>query len=229
MLLPHRFLAGALAADAIGVTPALGGQEFPTGLLPDFRQTEGNHHVASAATGVSGLAGRYATALFDLADQERAFDAIADDLRRLAAMIESSADLQRLIRSPVLTREAQASAMAALLARAGVSPLTANFVGLVARNRRLFALPGMITFYLQLLAERRGEIPAVVTAAQRLSDAQVAAINDQLRREVGAKVAVEIMIDPAIIGGLVVKIGSRLIDFSVRGKLQRLQLAMRGL
>lgn len=184
--------------------------------------------MASAAKGVSGLAGRYATALFDLADQERAFDAVADDLRGLGLMIDGSADLQRLIRSPVLSREAQAAAMAALLARAGVSPLTRNFVGLVARNRRLFALPGMITFYLQLLAERRGEIRAEVTAAQAMTDAQITAINDQLKREVGAKVAVDIKIDPAIIGGLVVKIGSRLIDGSLRGKLQRLQLAMRG-
>ena len=185
--------------------------------------------MASEATGVSGLAGRYATALFDLADQEKAFDAIADDLRRLGAMIESSADLKRLIRSPVLSRDAQGAAMKVLLERAELGPITRNFVGLVARNRRLFALPGMIAGYLQLLADRRGEIRAEVTSAQEMSPAQVTAINDQLKRAVGSKVAVEIRVDPAIIGGLVVKVGSRMVDGSLRSKLQRLQLAMRGI
>jgi F-type H+-transporting ATPase subunit delta len=185
--------------------------------------------LASAATGVSGLAGRYATALFELADQEKALDPVAGDLRALGAMIEGSADLKRLIRSPVLTREAQAAAMAALLARAEFSGMTQNFVGLVARNRRLFALPGMIAGYLRLLAERRGEIRAEVTAAQEMSPAQVDAINDQLKRAVGSKVAVEIRVDPAIIGGLVVKVGSRMVDGSLRSKLNRLQLAMRGI
>jgi len=144
-------------------------------------------------------------------------------------MIDGSADLKRLIRSPVLSRDAQASAMKALLERAEISTLTRNFVGLVARNRRLFALPGMIAGYLHLLAERRGEIRAEVTAAQEMSKAQVAALNDQLKRAVGSKVAVDIRVDPAIIGGLVVKVGSRMVDGSLRSKLQRLQLAMRGI
>ncbi|MGB8843610.1 MAG: F0F1 ATP synthase subunit delta [Aliidongia sp.] len=185
--------------------------------------------MASEATGLSGLAGRYATALFDLADQEKALDAVAGDLRALGAMIDGSADLKRLIRSPVLSRDAQAAAMAALLARAEFATMTRNFVGLVARNRRLFALPGMIAGYLQLLAQRRGEIRAEVTAAQEMSAAQVTAINDQLKRAVGSKVAVEIRVDPAIIGGLVVKVGSRMVDGSLRSKLHRLQLAMRGI
>jgi F-type H+-transporting ATPase subunit delta len=185
--------------------------------------------LASEATGVTGLAGRYATALFDLADQEKALDAIAGDLRLIGAMIEDSADLKRLIRSPVLSRDAQGAAMKALLERAEIGPITRNFVGLVARNRRLFALPGMIAGYLQLLADRRGEIRAEVTAAQEMSPTQVAAINDQLKRAVGSKVAVEIRVDPAIIGGLVVKVGSRMVDGSLRSKLQRLQLAMRGI
>jgi F-type H+-transporting ATPase subunit delta len=185
--------------------------------------------LASEATGLSGLAGRYATALFDLADQEKALDAVAGDLRALDAMIAGSADLKRLIRSPVLSRDAQARAMATLLARADFATMTRNFVGLVARNRRLFALPGMIAGYLQLLAQRRGEIRAEVTAAQEMSPAQVTAINDQLKRAVGSKVAVEIRVDPAIIGGLVVKVGSRMVDGSLRSKLHRLQLAMRGI
>ena len=184
--------------------------------------------MASEATGVTGLAGRYATALFDLADQEKALDQVAGDLKALDAMIKGSADLQRLIRSPVLSREAQGAAMKAILERADFAPMTRNFVGLVARNRRLFALPGMISGYLSLLAERRGEIRAEVTAAQEMSPLQVAVIKDQLKRAVGSKVAVEIRVDPAIIGGLVVKVGSRMVDSSLRSKLQRLQLAMRG-
>ena len=185
--------------------------------------------MASEATGVSGLAGRYATALFDLADQEKVLDQVAGDLRTIGGMIDESADLKRLIRSPVLSRDAQGAAMKALLERADLSVITRNFVGLVARNRRLFALPGMISGYLQLLADRRGEIRAVVTAAQEMSPAQVTAINDQLKRAVGSKVAVDIRVDPAIIGGLVVKVGSRMVDGSLRSKLHRLQLAMRGI
>ncbi|MEA2754428.1 MAG: F-type H+-transporting ATPase subunit delta [Aliidongia sp.] len=196
---------------------------------PPFPASEGKAQLASEATGLSGLAGRYATALFDLADQEKALDAVAADLRALGAMIAGSADLTRLIRSPVLSRDSQAAAMAALLARADFAPMTRNFVGLVARNRRLFALPDMIAGYLQLLAQRRGEIRAEVTAAQEMSPAQVTAINDQLKRAVGSKVAVEIRVDPAIIGGLVVKVGSRMVDGSLRSKLHRLQLAMRGI
>ncbi len=184
--------------------------------------------MASEATGVSGLAGRYATALFDLADQEKVLDQVATDLRTIGGMIDESADLKRLIRSPVLSRDAQGAAMKALLERADLSAMTRNFVGLVARNRRLFALPGMIAGYLQLLAERRGEIRAEVTAAQELSPLQVAVVKDQLKKAVGSKVTVDIRVDPAIIGGLVVKVGSRMVDSSLRSKLQRLQLAMRG-
>jgi F-type H+-transporting ATPase subunit delta len=198
------------------------------GLRLPPRHCEGKAQLASEATGVSGLAGRYATALFDLADQEKVLDQVASDLRVIGGMIDESADLKRLIRSPVLSRDAQGAAMKALIERADLSAITRNFVGLVARNRRLFALPGMIAGYLQLLAERRGEIRAVVTAAQEMSPAQITAINDQLKRAVGSKVAVDIRVDPAIIGGLVVKVGSRMVDGSLRSKLHRLQLAMRG-
>jgi len=174
------------------------------------------------------LAGRYATALFDLADQEKALDQVAGDLKALDAMIKGSADLQRLIRSQVLSRDAQGAAMKAILERTDFAPMTRNFIGLVARNRRLFALPGMIAGYLTLLAERRGEIRAEVTAAQEMSLLQVAMVKDQLKRAVGSKVDVAIRVDPAIIGGLVIKVGSRMVDSSLRSKLQRLQLAMRG-
>jgi F-type H+-transporting ATPase subunit delta len=228
MLLPHRFQTDTRTAGIIRYGRRQFGKRLSGG-IPPFSASEGKAQLASEATGLSGLAGRYATALFDLANQEKALDAVAGDLRALGAMIDGSADLKRLIRSPVLSRDAQAAAMAALLARAEFATMTRNFVGLVARNRRLFALPGMIAGYLQLLAQRRGEIRAEVTAAQEMSAAQVTAINDQLKRAVGSKVAVEIRVDPAIIGGLVVKVGSRMVDGSLRSKLHRLQLAMRGI
>lgn len=185
--------------------------------------------MASEATGVTGLAGRYATALFDLADESKALDAVAADLAILRSLIQESTDLVRLLRSPIFTRDQQGAAMAKLCEIAGLSQLTRNFIGLVARNRRLFALIGMIEGYRTLLANRRGEIRAEVTAAQALTPAQMDAITDQLKRAVGSKVAVDIRVDPAIIGGLVVKVGSRMVDGSLRSKLQRLQLAMRGI
>ena len=185
--------------------------------------------MASEATGVSGLAGRYATALFDLADQQQALDAVAGDLITLRQMIEESPDLARLIRSPVLSRDAQGRAMTALTEKAALSTTVRNFVSVVAHNRRLFALTDIIKGFLGLLAARRGEVTAEVTAAQALSDGQLAAINEQLNRAIGSKVAVDVRVDPAIIGGLVVKVGSRMVDGSLRTKLTRLQLAMRGI
>lgn len=172
---------------------------------------------------------RYAAALFDLADARKQLDQVAADLRGVQAMISQSEDLRRLLRSPVLTREAQGQAMGVLLERAGTGELVRRFVALVARNRRLFALPQMIGAYLQHLAERRGELHAQVTAARPLDDRQRAALAEALRRAAGGSVALEVKVDPALIGGLVVRIGSRMIDSSLRSKLQRLQLAMKGI
>jgi F-type H+-transporting ATPase subunit delta len=185
--------------------------------------------LAAEATGVSGLAERYARALFELADERRMLDPVAADLRALKAMIGDSADLSRLVRSPVLSRAEQGRALAALAERAGLSPLVRDFLGVVARNRRLFAVPAMIEGYLARLAERRGEVTAEVTAAQPLSEAQLARLGEELRRAVGRRVAVEVKLDRALLGGLVVKLGSRMIDGSIRSRLARLQLAMKGL
>jgi F-type H+-transporting ATPase subunit delta len=184
--------------------------------------------LASEATGVSGLAERYAAALFDLADERRLLDEVAADLAQLRAMLRDSADLTRLVRSPVLSREQQGRAIAALAEHAQLSPLTRDFLAVVARNRRLFAVPAMIESYLATLAERRGEVTAEVTAAQPLSEAQQGALGEQLRRAVGRRVTVDMHVDPALIGGMIVKIGSRMVDGSLRSKLRRLQLAMRG-
>jgi F-type H+-transporting ATPase subunit delta len=128
----------------------------------------------------------------------------------------------------VLTRLEQGRAVNALAERAGFSALTRNFLGVLARNRRLFVLPAVIAAYLKELAARRGEVTAEVTAAKPLSPAQTEAVNEQLRKAIGGKVALDLRIDPSLIGGLVVKVGSRMVDASLKSKLARLQLAMKG-
>ena len=185
--------------------------------------------MASEATGVSGVAERYAAALFDLADERRSLDEVASDLRELRAMLAASPDLSRLVRSPILTRSEQAKATAALAGRAGFSPLVRDFLAVVAKNRRLFAVPAMIAAYLAKLAERRGEVTAEVTAAQPLSETQLALLSEQLRRSVGRRVSIDAKVDRDLIGGMIVKVGSRMIDGSLNSKLQRLQLAMKGI
>jgi F-type H+-transporting ATPase subunit delta len=185
--------------------------------------------LASETTSVSGLAERYAAALFDLADERRILDEVASDLLQLRAMMQASPDLLRLIRSPILSRDEQSKGIGALAERAGLSPLVRDFLAVVARNRRLFAAPAMIEAFLAELARRRGEVTAEVTAAQPLSEAQLAALNEQLQRSSGSRVSVDVRVDPALIGGLVVKLGSRMVDGSIRSKLQRLQLAMKSI
>jgi F-type H+-transporting ATPase subunit delta len=185
--------------------------------------------LASEGTGVSGLAERYAAALFDLADERHALDAVAGDLRELKAMLQQSGDLVRLLRSPVVSRDEQGQAIAALAARAGLADLTRDFLGVVARNRRLFAVPAMIEAYLKKLAERRDEVTAEVTVAQPLNEARHAALTEQLRRAIGARVAIDIRIDPGLLGGMIVKVGSRMVDASLNSRLQRLRLAMKGI
>jgi F-type H+-transporting ATPase subunit delta len=184
--------------------------------------------LAAQDTGTAGLAARYAAALFELADEAKELDRIATDLRTIRALIAESADLRRLVRSPVLTRAEQGRAITAVLQKAEVSDLMLRFVGLVAENRRLFALTDMIKAYLSELARRRGEVTASVTSAVSLSDAQTAALTEALRRAVGGKVAVETHTDASLIGGLVVQVGSRMVDSSLKSKLQRLQLVMKG-
>ena len=156
-------------------------------------------------------------------------DDVASDLRQLRAMLAASVDLTRLVRSPVLSRLEQGRAVAALAQRAELSPLVRDFLAVVARNRRLFAVPAMIEGYLARLAERRGEVAASVTAAQPLSESQLEALSEHLRRTIGRRVSVDVRIDPRLIGGLIVKVGSRMVDGSVESKLRRLQLAMKGI
>ncbi|HTV44414.1 MAG TPA: F0F1 ATP synthase subunit delta [Stellaceae bacterium] len=185
--------------------------------------------ATDTTTGVSALAERYAAALFDIADERRALDTVAADLRQLRAMLAESQDLTRLIRSPIVSREQQAQAIAALASAAGLSPLVRDFLAVVAQNRRLFAVPAMIGAYLAELASRRGEITAAVTTAQPLNETQTEALAEQLRHTVGRRVFIEAEVDPRLIGGMIVKVGSRMVDGSVESKLRRLQLAMKGI
>lgn len=184
--------------------------------------------MAADTTSLSGLAGRYATALIELAGEKKQLDSVAEDLKGLKSLIGESEDLRTLIRSPLYRREQQTAAIGALLEKAGVNDITRRFVMVVAKNKRLFVLPKIIDAFLAELARRRGEVTAEVTAAHELSDDQRHSLAEALRKAVGSKVQVALSVDPSILGGLVVKVGSRMIDNSVRTKLQRLQLVMKG-
>ncbi len=184
--------------------------------------------VASENVSVSGLTGRYATALFELALESKSLDAVAADLARVKALLVGSADLARLVRSPVFSREEQSSAMAAVLARLNVSQTTKNFIGLLAQKRRLFALAGIIKDFDTLLANHRGEMSAEVTSAQTLKPAQVAALAGTLKDALKRDIRITQTVDPTLLGGLVVKVGSRQIDSSLKSKLVRLERAMKG-
>ena len=184
--------------------------------------------MSSETAGASGLAGRYATALFEMAESGNQIDQVSDDLQALDAMLADSEDLQRLVRSPVLSREDQARAIAALAEKAGLSDLTRRFLGVVAANRRLFGLSSMIRGFRDLVALNRGEATAEVVSAKELTDAQMTAVGDALKEAVGKAVTVEASVDPDLLGGLVVKVGSRMVDSSLRTKLQQLRLSMIG-
>jgi F-type H+-transporting ATPase subunit delta len=177
---------------------------------------------------VSGLAGRYAVALFELAQEQDALDAVAGDLHSLRDLLHGSADLERLIRSPVVSRDEQARAITAVGERAGFVPLTLQFLGLLAHKRRLFALPDVIEAYDAMLSEHRGEVGAEVVSAVPLSDEQLESVRRQLTAAVGQTVKLATAVDPSLLGGLIVRVGSRMIDASIRTKLHQLELALKG-
>jgi len=176
---------------------------------------------------VGGMAGRYATALFELARDTGAIDKVAADLDALAALIAQSPDLARLVRSPVLGANDQLKALSVLLDRVGITGLAANFVKLITSNRRLFALPDMIRAYQALVAREKGEVTAQVTVAEHLADKHLAALKDALRSVTGKDVELRVQVNPAIVGGLIVKLGSRMVDASLRTKLNSLRHAMK--
>ena len=176
---------------------------------------------------VSGVAGRYATALFDLASEGETIDALQADLERFDALITESADLARLVRSPVFSAEEQSQALDAVLERAGIGGLAVKFLKLVTANRRLFAVRDMIKAYRDLVAQHKGEATAQVTVAEKLKDEHIDALRAALKSVSGKDVDLDIKVDPAIIGGLVVKLGSRMVDTSLRTKLNTIKLAMK--
>jgi F-type H+-transporting ATPase subunit delta len=176
---------------------------------------------------VSGMAGRYATALYDLALEQRALDSVKADLDRFDAMIEGSEDLNRLVRSPVFTADEQKNALAAILEKAGIGGIAANFLRLVAQKRRLFAVREMARAFRAFVARHKGEIRAEVTVAEPLSENHLNALKAALKSTTKKEVALDIRIDPAILGGLIVKLGSRMVDASLKTKLNSIKLAMK--
>ena len=185
--------------------------------------------MAGQSVGGAGLADRYATALFELALERGEIEAIERDLDAIRTLVRGSDDLRRVVRSLTLSRTEQAKALDAVLERLGTSQYVRNFVALLARNRRVFLLDDMIAAFQAKLAEHRGEVSAEVTSAVPLKPAHVEAVNEALRAIVGRDVALEARVDPALIGGLTVRVGSRMLDNSLRTKLQNLELAMKGI
>lgn len=184
--------------------------------------------VAGEEHPVSGMAGRYAGALFELALEEKATDTVRQELDQFDALIAESPDLNRLVRSPVFGADEQLKALSAILAKAGLSGITANFLRVITTNRRLFAVRDMIRAYRVLVAKNKGEVVAQVTVAEPLNDQNKEALKGALKSVTGGKdIDMDVTIDPAIIGGLIVKVGSRMVDTSLRTKLNSIKIAMK--
>jgi F-type H+-transporting ATPase subunit delta len=173
------------------------------------------------------MAGRYATALFELAVEANAIDSVSADLGRLDELIAGNADLMRLVRSPVFSSEDQLRALSAVLDKIAITGLAARFLKVVTHNRRLFAVRDMIRAYRALVARHKGEVSARVTVAEMPSDKRVAEIKDALKTVTGKDVALDITVEPSIIGGLIVQLGSRMVDASLRTKLNAIKHAMK--
>jgi len=183
--------------------------------------------VAGGDDTPSGVAGRYATALFELALEEQALDQVEQDLNRFNQALDAAEDLRRLVKSPVFTADEQQRAMAAVLDEVKIEGLTANFLKLVARNRRLFATPDMIKAFRTLLARHRGQTSAEVISAAALEEGQIRALQTALKAALHKDVQLEQRVDATLLGGLIVKIGSRMIDNSLRTKLNSLKTVMK--
>ena len=183
--------------------------------------------MAAEDPSVSGVSGRYATALFELARDQNSIDAVKADLDKFDAMLSESADLKRLVRSPVFAADAQLKALSAVLDKAGISGVAANFLKVLTNNRRLFAVADVIRAFGTLVAKYKGEASAEVTVAEPLSDKNLDALKEALKQVSGKDVTLNVKVDPSIIGGLVVKLGSRMVDSSLRTKLNSIKHAMK--
>jgi F-type H+-transporting ATPase subunit delta len=176
----------------------------------------------------SGLAGRYATAVFELAQDEQATDTVARDFATLKALIAENPDLARLVRAPVFSREQQKRGMEGILQHIGAAPLTTRFVLTLATKRRLSVLTDIIRVFEEMVARQRGEVEADVASAVALTDSEIAELKRVLKAKLGRDARLTTRVDPSLLGGLVVKVGSRMIDSSLRTKLEGLAVAMKG-
>ncbi|MEQ1612842.1 MAG: F0F1 ATP synthase subunit delta [Hyphomicrobiaceae bacterium] len=176
---------------------------------------------------MASVAGRYASALYDLATEQNQVKPVEQAITQIQSLLDSSDDLRNLVRSPVFSADEQGKALTAVMEKAGITGLTANFIKLIAKNRRLFVLPEMIKNYHALAARGRGEMQAEVTSAVALNEAQMQQLKDTLKASVGKDVSVTSRVDPGLLGGLIVKVGSRMIDSSLRTKLNSLKIAMK--
>ena len=183
--------------------------------------------MANTSSPVSAVAQRYARSLFDLANDAKAVAKVESDLTSFEKMLGSSPDLERLIQSPVFSAKDQVKAIGAIADKAKIGGLVGNFLRVVAGNRRLFALPGIITAFRRIAAEARGEVSAEVTSAYALTAAQQTELKATLKSVAGKDVAINVTVDPALLGGLIVKMGSRQIDTSLQTKLNSLKLALK--
>jgi F-type H+-transporting ATPase subunit delta len=181
--------------------------------------------VSSSLT--SGVAGRYATALFEIARDASLLDEVEQDLREIETIHANSADFRELLANPVYTRDEHAKVIAAIAQAMGLGTTVTSTLGLLARNRRLFVLPDLIAQVRALVAAERGEVTAEVTAAKKLTKHQTEALAAKLKESVGKDVKIDVTVDESLIGGLVVKVGSRMIDTSIRSKLAALQNVMK--
>jgi len=183
--------------------------------------------VAQSTSPISDVAGRYAGSLFELALEEKSVSQVEYDLLAFEGLIAESADLKRLIESPVFSADDQYRAISAITEKAGMNGLIGNFLKVVARNRRLFAIPGIIRAFRAIAAEHRGEVVAEVKAAHALTREQENELKAALAEVAGKTVTVTVTIDPSLLGGLIVKMGSRQIDTSLKTKLNSLKLALK--
>lgn len=184
--------------------------------------------MASDDSHIAGLALRYANAVFELAAEEHALDQVAADFQSLKTMLRDSPELRRLVLSPMFSREDQSKGMAAVLAQAGANDMTRKFVLLLAQKRRLFALSDVIRGFEQLLAKHRGEVAADVTSVRELSAEEMSELRAVLKNKLGREPRISAHVDPKLLGGLVLRVGSRMIDSSLRTKLNSLRAAMKG-
>jgi F-type H+-transporting ATPase subunit delta len=177
---------------------------------------------------MAGVAGRYATALFELANEQNKLDEVDRDLSKFQAMLDGSEDLGRLVASPAFAAEDQERALKAVMDWASIGATTGNFLRVVARNRRLAAAGDMVKTFRTLLARHRGEVVAEVKSAVPLSEDQIAALKAMLKAPDAKDIRLDTKVDPSLLGGLVVRIGSRMFDSSLKTKLSNLKVVLKG-